>query len=167
MKTFFPTFTLSADLGLQALKIAKLFRAASKEWELGGDMKAPIFEGGRLMGNWRASKAAASATMYTYQKIVLNALQEAEGSLVSYREDLKALNNLKEKVQRNQILVALTTERHDKGLVDVIELINSQRELVFAEERVLGSNTITLLDLISLYKALGGGWETFKSSSDF
>ena len=165
--SFFPTFTLSADLGLQALKIAQLFRAASKTWELGGDMNAPIFEGGRLMGNWKASKAAASATMYTYQKIVLNALQEAEGSLVSYREDLKALKDLKEKAQRNQRLVALTTERHDKGLVDVIELINSRRELVSAEESVLGSNTTTLLDLISLYKALGGGWEAFKPLADF
>lgn len=165
--SFFPTFTLSADLGLQALKIAKLFRAASRTWELGGDMKAPIFEGGRLMGNWRASKATASATMYTYQKVVLSALQDAEGALVSYREDLKALKDLKEKAERNQILVALTIERHDLGLVDVIELIDSKRKLVAAEERVLGSDTTALLDLIALYKELGGGWESFKSADEF
>lgn len=162
--SFFPTFSLSADLGLQAVKIANLFRAASKTWELGGDMNAPIFQGGRLMGNWKASKAQEASLMYSYQKTVLNALQEAESALVSYREDLKNLKNLKDKSERNRNLVRLTETRHVKGLVDIINLINAQRDLVSTEEQVLTSNTTALLDLIILYKALGGGWEGYKLS---
>ncbi len=164
--SFFPAFTLSADLGLEAVKLVNLFRSASKTWEVGGDMNTPIFEGGRLMGNLRVSQAGQAAAMHTYQKTVLNALQETQGALVTYQENVKILKNLKDKALSNQALARLSSDRYAQGLVDIVQLIKAQREFVSAQEKVLNSLTASLLNLVSLYKALGGGWQVEKNPSN-
>jgi NodT family efflux transporter outer membrane factor (OMF) lipoprotein len=158
--SFFPTITLFGDGGLQSLSLKKLFNLGSKTWALGGDINMPIFEGGRLMGNLRAKRAETAATAHTYQQTVLTALEEAESAIVSFTQDLKTSKERKEATDRYQDLVGLSQKRHSKGLVSLLNLLDSERELNQSEQSLLDSDTAMLLDLITLYKALGGGWES-------
>lgn len=160
--SFYPTITLSGDAGFQSLKIGNLFQMHSRTWSAGGDINLPIFQGGSLVGNLRANRATSEAAAHTYQQAVLTALQDAEGTLISYTQDLKTNRELAHVTERNSMLVKLVARRHEKGLVALTDLLRSEMDLVSAKESELTSFTTTLLDLISLYKALGGGWEPVK-----
>ena len=157
--SFFPSISLIGDGGFQSLSIRNLFTAASKTWAIAGDVTMPIFQGGALVGNLKANRAAAATAAHMYQKTVLQALQETESALTSYSEDLISSRELCETVERNRVLVDLTSERHSKGLVSLLNLLDSEKQLVSAELTYLDRETATLVDLITLYKALGGGWE--------
>ncbi len=157
--SFFPTFTLFADGGLQSLNWNNLFNMKSRTWDYGGDVNTPIYQGGQLTGNLQASQAAATAATQNYEQVVLKALQEAEQFLITYHNDLKTIQNLTDVVKKNSILVYLTKERYEKGLINQIHFFDMQRQFISVEQNLVSQETTTLSDLISLYKALGGGWE--------
>jgi NodT family efflux transporter outer membrane factor (OMF) lipoprotein len=156
---FFPTISLDANLGLQALKLANLFKLSSRTWQYGGDVFIPLFEGGNLSGNLKAKKAAQAAAAANYQRTVLKALEEAESSLVAYSESQRSELEIKEKWQRSEQLMLLTLKQHEQGLVKLQNLLDAKRNLVLAEEDLLQNDAKVLLNLIALYKALGGGWQ--------
>jgi NodT family efflux transporter outer membrane factor (OMF) lipoprotein len=158
--SFFPTITLIGDGGLQSLMLKNLFSLGSRTWALGGDINMPIFEGGRLMGNLKAKRAETAATAHYYQQTVLNALEEAESALISFTQDLKTSKERKEAIDRYQDLVDLSQQRNAKGLVSLLDLLDSERQLNESQQNLLNTDTVTLFDLIALYKALGGGWES-------
>jgi outer membrane protein, multidrug efflux system len=157
--SFFPTFPLVGAVGWQSLHLHNLFQAQSLTWALAGDIHIPLFQGGKLVGNLRANEAATTAAAFNYQQTVLNALEEAESGLIVYSEELQISAQLKEAARKYASLVFLTSERYAKGLVDLIDLLDSERQWNTALQNLLTSETSALIDLITLYKALGGGWE--------
>lgn len=159
--SFFPTITLIGDGGLQSLMIKNLFSLGSKTWAVGGDINMPIFQGGRLMGNLKAKRAESAATAHTYQQTVLNALQEAESSIAAYTQALMTIQERKTAADRYQDLVFLSRSRLEAGLVNCLDLLDSERQLNASEQNLLDSDLTALLDLVALYKSLGGGWEVY------
>lgn len=157
--SFFPSFTFAADIGFQSLSLRKLFQAKSVTWAIGGGVDVPLFQGGNLIGNLRLAEAKAVAAVYTYQQVVLRALKEAETALVSYTEELQASYDLALAVQRYDALVKLTRMRYTKGLVSLTDVLDVERQWNTSAQNLLTSETAALVDLITLYKALGGGWE--------
>lgn len=157
--SFYPTFTLMGDAGLQSLQIRNLFQSASKTWAYGADFNFPIFEGGKLVGNLHATEAAQTMAFEHYQQTVLAALQNTESALVAYSEDVKTAGLQRESQERYQKIVDLSSQRFDKGLTGLISLINAKLQLIASSQTLLKDDTTTLIDLIALYKALGGGWQ--------
>lgn len=162
--SFYPSFTMIGDFGLQSLQIRDLFQTASRTWSLGGNMNTPLFQGGLLVGNLRSARAVASAALLSYEQTVLSALKEAEGGLVAYADDLETSRHYNDATEKNRTLLFLSTERYERGLVNLIDLISAEQQLIKAELLSLSSQTTALVDLISLYKALGGGWQSLKES---
>ena len=140
--------------------LKNLFSLGSKTWAFGGDVNMPIFEGGRLAGNLKAKRAETAAAAHTYQQTVLKALEETESAIVAYSENLAALREKKEATDRYEELVFLSKERNMKGLTNLPDLLDTERQLNESEQALLDGDIEALLSLISLYKALGGGWET-------
>lgn len=157
--SFYPSLVLTADGGFQSLKVANLFQLGSKTWDYGGNIAIPIFQGGQLIGNLHANKAVASAVTHTYQQTVLKALQDAESAIIAYAQDLSASDQLLCNTENNQNLVELSEHRYILGLTPLTDLITTKRQLITSEENLLQSELSSLLDLITLYKALGGGWQ--------
>ncbi|WP_079978273.1 efflux transporter outer membrane subunit [Parachlamydia acanthamoebae] len=160
---FFPTISLFGDEGFQSLMFSNLFQGASNTWSYGGDINLPIFQGGKLVGNLRVAEASATAAAYTYRQTVLQALQETENSMVTFLEDLKTMRRYGDSVGRNEKIVQLSNERYVKGLVSITDLLDSERQLISIQQNRLDAESAALLDLVRLYKALGGGWETYFS----
>jgi NodT family efflux transporter outer membrane factor (OMF) lipoprotein len=156
---FFPTFTLIGDGGLQSLMLKNLFTLGSKTWAFGGDCNMPIFQGGRLVGNLNAKRAQTAAAAYTYQQTVLQALDETESALISYTQGLETAREKQIATDRYEAVVYLSKERNSKGLISLLNLIDTERQLNQAEQDLLTSEVASLLDLVALYKAVGGGWE--------
>lgn len=158
--SFYPTFSLLGGAGLQSLEIKDLFQSASKTWDYGGKVDIPVYEGGRLTGSLHAAEAGQTMAFSTYQQTVLAALKDAESALVAYSESAQAVRRHEETVGHLEKVECITRERFDKGLIGVIDWINSQIQLISAEETLLKNRCANLVDLVALYKALGGGWET-------
>ncbi len=157
--SFFPTITLLGDGGFQSLMVKNLFSMGSKTWAIGGDMMMPVFEGGKLMGNLKAKRAETAATAHHYQQTILSALEETESALISYTQDLKTSHERKDATEKFRNLVFLSEQRHAYGLASLLDLLDTERDLNASEQSLLDSTTSSLLDLVSLYKSLGGGWE--------
>lgn len=157
--SFFPTVSLLTGGGFQSLVLPHLFEWGSKTWAYGADVNMPIFQGGQLVGNLRLSRAEQAMAAATYQQTVLYALQEAETSLKKYQEQSKTTKQYNETVSHTQYVVVLTRERYLKGLINLIDLLNNEKQLISAELIQLDSKAAELTSLISLYKSLGGGWE--------
>lgn len=162
---YFPTFTLVGDAGFQTLTLKNLFSLASRTWAGGGDLNMPIFEGGKITGNVQAKRAETAAVGHTYQQTVLNALEETESAIISYNQDLLALKETQDAASRYHELVFLSKERNERGLISRLNVLDSEREYNQSEQTVLDRDSGALLDLIKLYKSLGGGWECTESDS--
>lgn len=157
--SFFPSIVLSADAGFQALKLNKLFKWRSKTWDYGGNINIPIFEGGSLIGNLRANEAATNAALFVYENTVLKALEETESAIITFAEDKKTVHAFLKNVNALKNIKNITQKRLEKGIANLLEFLESEKQLISAKQKLLSSETKTLLDLITLYKALGGGWQ--------
>lgn len=163
--SFFPTVTLVADIGFQSLMLNTLFHGKSKTWAYGADVNLPIFQGGALVGNFHAAEWGANEAAWLYQQAVLNALQDSESALVAYNQDYQATLLNQESAARTRKVFALSQERYQRGLINLTDLLDSERQNIAAELTLVGSTTTTLVDIIALYKALGGGWVPFTCES--
>lgn len=158
--SFFPTITILGDGGLQSLALKDLFSWGSRTWAYGGEISAPIFEGGRLMGNLKLARAETAATAHQYQQTVLSAIEETESALITYTQDLKTAQERTNSTDKYRSILSLSKDRHSAGLISRLDLIDNERTLNQSQQALLDSNTSSLIDLITLYKALGGGWES-------
>lgn len=159
--SFYPSVSLVGILGLQTLHLSNLFSPNSKAWIDGVDCSMPIFQGGRLVGNLRIAETQAAAAAFAYRQTVLSALRDAETALIAYGEDLKTAEDLRKVVASNHHVADFIGNRYAKGLVGQLDDLNGKMLVNNAELSLLQSETAALLDLVSLYKALGGGWEPF------
>lgn len=157
--SFFPRVTLFGDGGLQSLQLKNLFNYSSRTWAFGGGVSLPIFQGGNLVGQLKVSQAVAAAAACQYQQIVFNALEETESSLKAFSEDIKRTAHLTQAVAKNREIVELIQRKYETGMSPLLTLLAIKQQLLRAEELLLEGNTTSLVELITLYKALGGGWE--------
>lgn len=157
---FFPSLSLTGQGGLQSISIENLFSGGSATWAFGGGLILPIFQGGKIIGNVQAKKAEAAAAGYRYQQVVLKALEEAEGSLITYVNDLKMVKENTIMSNKYEELVVLHCAQYEKGLVGLVNLIDAERQFNESQQSVLESFATSLINIITLYKVLGGGWET-------
>lgn len=158
---FYPSFSLRGLFGLQSVELRKLFQPDSKTWLYSGSINLPIFQGGLLIGNLNATEAATVATAFAYQQTVLTALEEAEGALVAYTQDQLAAELQQDAVSRVREVSRLSNNRLQAGLINLTDWLDSERQLISVEQNLLTTETQVLLDMIRLYKALGGGWEAY------
>jgi outer membrane protein, multidrug efflux system len=154
---FFPTISLSGLLGGVSPQLSEL-TAAGKAWTLAGDLAGPIFTGGRLKNEYRASLAQRDQAKISFEKAVTQAFGEVSTSLSahellaqSYQEQLKSAEAYRESVR-------LATVRYDSGLSNYLEIIDAQLAMYPAESATVTYDLGRKVALISLYRSLGGGW---------
>ncbi|KGP62688.1 multidrug MFS transporter [Legionella norrlandica] len=160
---FFPQFNLSVtNFAFQSTSLDTLFRSSSGFWIMGPQVSLPIFHGSQIRANVESKKAVAQQAMIQYKKVVLQALQEAQSALVRYSQSLTTNQSLRQAVLVNGRAVQLAKKRFQHGEDDYLSLLQSEGALLNAEIQEVNSKVSSLINLISLYKALGGGWENFE-----
>lgn len=164
--SFYPTFTLLGDAGLQSLQVKKFFQAASRTWAYGGDLNLPIFQGGRLVGNLHAAEADCCMAGYQYQNTVLTALEDAEGSLVTFSDSLASANLMRMSAAHTREVATLANDQYNAGLISLLSSLQSERDAVLANLDLLDKDTAALINLVALYKALGGGWQAEEKNNE-
>jgi outer membrane protein, multidrug efflux system len=158
--SMFPQVSLTGTLGLRNTDTRYLFDWASKFYTAGPSVSVPIFQGGALVANVRLSRAEAAAAALSYRSTVLNALQEVEDGISSVREDARRSAALTDTVNADQRALDINLDSYKHGLVTYVTVLTVQLQTVQARQQLAEARLTQSIDLIKLYKALGGGWES-------
>jgi NodT family efflux transporter outer membrane factor (OMF) lipoprotein len=157
---FYPQVTLSGSLGIQALQFKDLANWGARQYAIGPGITLPIFRGGELRGTLELRKAQQQEAAVNYQRTVLQAWHDVDNALTAYADEQRRRASLGVAVQQNQRALALARDRYAQGLADFLQVLDAQRSLLAAEQQYARSTTTVSTNLVQLYKALGGGWET-------
>jgi NodT family efflux transporter outer membrane factor (OMF) lipoprotein len=156
----YPKFSIVGTAGLESISAGDFFFGTSRMWQVGPSMTWPIFEGGRIRAYIEVRNAQEEEALLAYRKTVLIALAEVEDALVAYAKERT----------RHQALVAsagdykrskqLALDRYEEGYDTYLDVLEAQRSLYAAQDSLAQSDQQIIDDLIAIYKALGGGWQT-------
>ena len=156
----FPKFSLTGSFGYENSKPASLFDYASHFWSVGPSVSWPLFDAGRITSNIKVQNELQVQALLTYRATVLTALQDVENALIAYVKEYEHRAALAAEVTADTQAVALSTELYKNGNTDFLNVLSAQRALYSSEDQLVQSDRTTVTNLIALYKALGGGWET-------
>jgi outer membrane protein TolC len=101
----------------------------------------------------------------TYEQTVLVALEDAENAITAYAREQTRRESLSQSVQADEQALELSTQLYNSGLADFLGVLDSERSLYAAQDALVQSDQAVSLNLVQLYKALGGGWETEENQS--
>lgn len=156
----FPKFSLTGAAGLQSISASDWFTGGSRFWSIGPTIRWPIFDAGRIRANIEVRNAQQEQALRQYEKTILTALEDVENSLVNYSREQARFRSLTEAVAANRRAVTMANELYTNGLVSFLNVLEAQRSLYSSENELAQSEAAMASNLVSLYKALGGGWET-------
>ena len=103
--------------------------------------------------------------MDSYQQTVLVALEDAENALTAYAREQTRRESLSQSVQADKQALELSTQLYKSGLADFLRVLDSERSLYAAQDALVQSDQAVSVDLVQLYKALGGGWQDESGST--
>jgi multidrug efflux system outer membrane protein len=156
----FPSLSLTGTLGLASTELDDFFSSSNKAWGLSANFLGPVFDAGRNKSRVEAERARTEQLLKNYELIVLRAFQEVEDSLIdisTYRNEALAR---KRQVTAARSASKLSFARYNGGVTSYLEVLESDRSLFRAELLASSTTRQELVSIISLYKALGGGWLT-------
>ncbi len=156
---FFPTIQLTGQGGYQSSKLSALFQPHAAFFNLVGNATQPIFDGGVILGNFELTKARQDELLQTYRKTVVSAFADVDNALVSIRETTEKLRLQREVVDASRRAFQLSEQQLRAGTADIVTVLNTQLTLFQAEDALWQAELARLLAVVSMYQALGGGWE--------
>jgi len=154
----YPKLSLSGLVGRQAISLAGFALGIGNFFSVGPLLRLPLFTGGRIRSNVAVEDARLEQATLHYENTVLNALTDVENALSDLSRERERAEQLQAAEVHNRDAVSLTRELYSKGLGDYLAVLDAQRELLAVQRQLAQSETAVLLDWISLYKAMGGGW---------
>jgi NodT family efflux transporter outer membrane factor (OMF) lipoprotein len=161
---FYPRISLNGSAGFQTLQLSSLANWASGQFVVGPSITMPIFEGGRLKGTLHLREAQQQEAAIVYKHTVLEAWREVDDALVVYDAEQRRRDRLTEVVALNQRALSVAQQRYKAGAVDYIDVLNVQKQLLDGQSNLERSKATAAANLITLCKALGGGWESTYAS---
>jgi NodT family efflux transporter outer membrane factor (OMF) lipoprotein len=160
----FPKFSLTGTLGLESESPGNWFDYASRYWSAGPTLQWNLFQSGSIRANIRVQNARQEQAWDAYQKTVLTALEDVENALTAYAKEQIRRAALARSAQADQQALDLSNELYTNGLTDFLQVLDSERSLCAAQDALVQSDQAIGLNLVQLYKALGGGWQNTPSS---
>ncbi len=155
---FFPKLSLTGMLGKANPELSAITSGAATIWSVAAGLTGPIFQGGRILGNYRATVAAWEESKYQYEQGVIKAFQEVSSSLVALDQLAGTERELERAVKALQNAVDRSLDRYLYGLSSYLEVLDAEEKLYPAQNAQANARLNRLLAYVNLYKALGGGW---------
>ncbi|HTB68338.1 MAG TPA: efflux transporter outer membrane subunit, partial [Steroidobacteraceae bacterium] len=154
---FLPAIRLTGDYGTESVQLSGLFKGGSQAWAFSPEITLPIFAGGANIANLQATKLARESAVAQYEKAIQSAFREVADALV-------ARGTLDEQLAAQQALVTasekayrLADMRYRGGVDSYLNALDAQRTLYTAQQQLQAVRLLRLQNLVTLYKALGGG----------
>jgi NodT family efflux transporter outer membrane factor (OMF) lipoprotein len=155
-KGLFPSLTLTGQFGFASTQLQDLFRWDSYIAGVGAGLAQSVFAGGSKRATLKIAKARYEQQLHQYHQTVLRAFQDVEDSLALITSDATTLTAQQQALASAQTKLNLLQSRYHAGLIAYPEVVDAQKQLNQAQQTVLVTNGHQWLDLVSLYKAVGG-----------
>lgn len=156
---FFPTIQLTGNGGYQSSALVSLFQPHAAFFQLVGSATQPIFDGGKILGNFEYAKARQEELLQTYRKTIVQAFTDVDNALFSIKQTTIKLQLQRDVVNASRRAFDLAEQQLRAGTADIVTVLNTQLTLFQAEDTLSQAQLARLLAIVSLYQALGGGWE--------
>jgi NodT family efflux transporter outer membrane factor (OMF) lipoprotein len=157
---FYPSLNLTGSVGLQALQFSNVFNLNSRQYAMGPGLTIPIFQGGQLRSTLQLRKAQQQEAAVNFQKTVLQAWHDVDNAMTAYQTEQNRRKELIQAVAENRRALSLAQSRYSQGVADFLSVLDAERNLLGTQLQLADSTTAVSSNLVALYKALGGGWET-------
>ena len=155
---FFPSISLTANAGTMSPDLGGLFKGGSGTWSFAPQINIPIFNAGSLRASLDYSKIQKEINVANYEKAIQTGFQEVSDGLAAretYKEQLEAQRGF---VAANQDYYRLAERRYRIGVDSNLTFLDAQRQLFSAQQSLITDRLAQLTSEVTLYKALGGGW---------
>jgi len=162
---FFPSITLTGNIGTASGELSGLFKDGSKSWTFEPTISLPIFAGGSNVANLKLAKVQKELYVAQYEQTIQTAFREVADALIgrgTLDDQLRAQAALQDATQDSY---ALSDLRFRNGIDNYLTVLESQRSMYAAQQNVISLKLARLQNLVTLYKALGGGWQEHTNTS--
>lgn len=154
----YPKFSLTGSIGTAGPQPGDLVNWANHYYSVGPSVQWRVFDRSRIKSQIAAAGAKAEGALAEYDKTVLTALEEVENALTAMDTNIVRMAALKKAVASSERSVALARQQYTDGLGDFLSVLVEQQRLFDAREQYEDAKTQQALNLVTLYKVLGGGW---------
>lgn len=156
---FFPSIQLTGQGGYQSSALSSLFQPHAAFFSMVGSLTQPIFDGGKILGNFELTQARQDELLQTYRKTVVQSFADVDNALMSIRQTTIRLRLQRDVLAASLRAFQLAEQQLRAGTADIVTVLNTQLTLFQAEDSLWQAQLARLLAIVSLYQALGGGWE--------
>jgi multidrug efflux system outer membrane protein len=157
--SFFPKLGLTSLYGGQSAELENVVKHGANVWAIAGSLAGPLFQGGRLLGNYRAQSAAFDDAAERYEQTTVQAFAEVSDAIVARDRLARVRADLDATVTALQESVRLSLQRYTDGIANYFEVLEAQQQLFPAELALVRVQADELVAVVTLYRALGGGWQ--------
>ncbi len=157
-RDWFPEVLLTGSIGFSSGEMKHLFRSKSLTWEIAPTIKWNIFSGGERLNATREARAALDQSIISFNSTLLTAVQEVESAMSQYKSSVEQIVSLREAVNQNKETLTLSLELYKQGLTEYQNVLDAQRTLLTYQGYLVQAQGGSLIYLVQLYEALGGGW---------
>jgi multidrug efflux system outer membrane protein len=155
---YYPSISLTGLYGTLSTSLDGLFKKPSELYNYSAGALAPIFTGGAIAGQVKASEARQQQSLLNYQKSIRAAFSDVENALIASQKSREALAAQAERVDAMRDYARLANLRYDNGYSGYIEVLDAERGLFAAELDYTVAKGNTYFAMVDLYKSMGGGW---------
>ena len=154
----YPSFKLQGSLGYESLALSGLISPANFAAGILSGISWPIFQGGAIRNNIKVQTALQEQVLLDYETAIYQAVEEVENALYALAKEHERIKHLTVATGYAEEAADLALQQYEAGLSDFQNVLETQRSLTNFQDQLAQSRGTATLDLISLYKALGGGW---------
>jgi NodT family efflux transporter outer membrane factor (OMF) lipoprotein len=156
---FYPSINLTAAGGFQSSDLLGIASRTGFGYSMGGVVDLPIFDAGRRSGNYKTAKAQHEELLISYMKAIDGAFRDVSDSLVGYQKTREATSSQAVLAATLRHQSQLATQRYSGGVSSYLEVLDTERQRLTAEQTLAQYQRDVLTSLVQIYKALGGGWQ--------
>jgi len=156
---WFPHISLGGFVGFLAGNSHDFGGADSRAFSLAPSISWDGLNVQRVRSGVKASEARADEATANYQRTVLTALEDVDNAMVGYNQQRVRVQKLEEQAKQSTRAAELARIRYEAGATDYLELLDAQRTQLTAEDQLAEAEAGINLQAITIYKALGGGWQ--------
>jgi len=156
---FYPSINLTASGGIQTSDLLGVVSRAGGAYTMAGLVDLPIFDAGRRSANYKIAQAQREELLIVYQKAINGAFNDVSDALAGYRQSKEYTSSqlLLAETLRDQSRLA--NQRYVGGVSSYLEVLDTERQRLTAEQQLAQAQRDVLTSLVQLYKVLGGGWQ--------
>jgi NodT family efflux transporter outer membrane factor (OMF) lipoprotein len=161
----FPQFIVTGAVGFERGTVGSA-DVGKHIWSVGPGAVWPLLDFGQLDAQVQVATLQARARLHTYKAIIQNAVRQVDSDVDSFAGEQASLKSLGDALVASQRAVTLANQRYDRGLTDFLNVVDAEREEYSIQEQYVDTQAEVDDQFVSLYRDLGGGWQSFQKVPD-